>query len=519
MTPPHPAATAGGLAPAVRASGITKRFPGGVVANEDVHLEVRAGEVHALLGENGAGKSTLSNILTGLYRPDGGELWLWGEPVALHSPRDAIDMRVGMVHQHFRLVAPFTVAENVVLGERGPLRRREVEQRVRELGARYGIPVDPTARVWQLSVGEQQRVEILKALARDAWLLILDEPTAVLTPQEAEQLFGVLRAMAEEGRAVIFISHKLDEVMAVADRVTVLRGGRVVGTVDTVDTDPHELARLMVGRDVLLDATRQPPAPRADGHEPVLRLTSVDASTDTGRPALHAVDLTVAAGEVLGVAGVAGNGQRELAEVVAGLRKADRGHVEVAGVPLRGVDPRAARAAGVAHIPEDRLHTGTAASLSVEDNLALIAHRQPPLATGPFVRGRRLRAWASELMARFDVRAPGPDTPVRLLSGGNVQRVVLARELSSAPRLLVAASPTRGLDVGAIEGVRQLIADAAATGTGVLLISEELDELLDMADRIAVLYEGRVVGVVDRARFDVTELGLLMGGRTMGAAP
>jgi simple sugar transport system ATP-binding protein len=480
-----------------------------------VDLEVRAGEVHALLGENGAGKSTLSNVLTGLYRPDAGSIRLWGEPVELHTPRAAIEAGVGMVHQHFRLVPTFTVAENVALGERGPFRRRTAEAQVRALGERLGLPIDPTRRAWQLSVGEQQRVEILKALARDARILILDEPTAVLTPQEAEVLFGVLRSMADEGRAVIFISHKLDEVVAVSDRVTVLRDGCSVATVDTAATTTRELARLMVGREVVLRTARpdraEHPAAAAD-RPPALRLVGVGASDDRGDVALRDVDLTVAAGEIVGVCGVAGNGQRELAEVVAGMRRAVTGTVEVAGRPLGAADPRAARRAGVAHVPQDRLRTGTAPSLSVEDNLALTAYRRPPLSSGPFVRRQRLRSQATELMGRFDVKAPGPGSPVRLLSGGNVQKVLLARELSTDPALLVAASPTRGLDVGAIEQVRQLLVERASRGVGVLLISEDLDEILDLSDRIAVLYEGRVVGVVERPDADVTDLGVLMGG-------
>ncbi|MDQ2648464.1 MAG: ABC transporter ATP-binding protein [Actinomycetota bacterium] len=479
---------------------------------------MRAGEVHALLGENGAGKSTLSNVLTGLYRPDAGTISLWGSPVELHSPRDAIDAGVGMVHQHFRLVEPFTVAENVALGERGPFRRRAAEQRVRDLGERFGLPLDPSARVWQLSVGEQQRVEIVKALAREARVLILDEPTAVLTPQEADALFTVMRSMAADGRAVIFISHKLDEVLRVSDRVTVLRDGRNVGTVVTADTSARDLARLMVGREVVLRSVRAErfaPSAEVAARPPALQLDGVSASDDRGHPALAGVDLEVRAGEVVGVCGVAGNGQRELAEVVSGMRRVDAGTVYIAGRPLGAPDPRAARAAGVSHVPEDRLRTGTAPSLSIEDNLALTAYRSPPLSSGPFVRRRRIRDRASELMGRFAVKATSPAAPVRVLSGGNVQRVLLARELSAQPALLVAASPTRGLDIGAIESVRELLVQSAADGVGVLLISEDLDELIDLSDRIAVLFEGRVVGVVDRADADVTDLGVLMGGGTL----
>jgi simple sugar transport system ATP-binding protein len=506
-------ASAGGPPPALAARHITKRFPGGVVANEAVDLDVAPGEIHALLGENGAGKSTLSNCFTGLYRPDEGTLALHGEPVEFHSPRDAIEAGIGMVHQHFRLVEPFTVAENVVLGEHGRIRRSVAEARVAELGERYGLDVDPAARVWQLSVGQQQRVEIIKALSREARLLILDEPTAVLTPQEAESLFEVLRRMAAEGRSVIFISHKLDEVRAVADRVTVLRAGRSVGTHTVAGTSSRELARLMVGRDV--DLGSEPVARTArPGDDIVLRLDDLHAEGDRGERALDGVSLTVHAHEVLGVCGVSGNGQRELAEVIAGMRARTSGTVTVAGTELAGADPRKAQAAGLAHVPEDRLHTGLSPSLSIEDNLALTAHRRPPLSVGPFLRRSRIRSRAVELIDEYDVRAPGSTTPTRVLSGGNVQKVLLAREFSSDPKVLVAASPTRGLDVGAIEAVRTLLAAAADRGVGVLLLSEDLDEILSLADRIAVIYEGRILAVVDRADADVEELGLLMGGDT-----
>ncbi|MCB1040502.1 MAG: ABC transporter ATP-binding protein, partial [Acidimicrobiales bacterium] len=418
---------------------------------------------------------------------------------------------IGMVHQHFRLVETFTVAENVALGEHGPLRKRADAARVRELGERYGLEVDPNARIWQLSVGQQQRVEIIKALSREARILILDEPTAVLTPHEAEALFSVLRRMTAEGRSVIFISHKLDEVRAVADRVTVLRDGRTEGTRSVAGADSRELARLMVGRDVTLGAERieRSTAPTDDV---LLSLSGVRAAGDHGREALAGIDLEVHAHEIVGVCGVSGNGQRELAEVVAGMRATTAGTVRIGETELSRADPRIAQRAGLAHVPEDRLHTGLAPSLPIEDNLALRAYRSPPLATGPFLRRRRIREQATELMAAYDVRAPGPTTPTRVLSGGNVQKVLLARELSSSPKALVAASPTRGLDVGAIETVRTLLVDAAERGVAILLLSEDLDEILSLADRIAVIYEGRIQAVVSRDDADVEELGLLMGG-------
>ncbi len=509
--PDRPAATASVVA-AVAMRGITKRFPG-VVANDAVDFEAAVGEVHALLGENGAGKSTLSNILTGLYHPDGGELEVLGRPVAFGSPRDALDVGIGMVHQHFRLVEPFTVAENVVLGDHRDvgraflLHRAEIERRVAELAHRYGLAVDPKARIWQLSVGEQQRVEILKALYRDATILILDEPTAVLTPQEAEALFETLRAMAAEERTVIFISHKLHEVMAVADRITVLRDGRSIATVSASDVTRHELAALMVGRDVDIGRRRE----AESIGEVVLDVRGLTARGDRGVEALRDVSLTVRAGEVVGVAGVAGNGQRELAEAITGLRPITGGSVEVAGRRLQAGDPRSAIEAGVAHVPEDRLHTGVAPSLSIASNVVLKSYRGGGVTRGPFLLLRRIRERAVELIRRYDVRTTGPRVPAGVLSGGNLQKVVLGREFSGRPKALVVAAPTRGLDVGAIETVHGYLRDAAADGVAVLLLSEDLDEVQTLADRIVVMYEGAIVGETDRTA-TVDELGLLMAG-------
>jgi general nucleoside transport system ATP-binding protein len=500
---------------AVRMRGITKRFPG-VVANDRTDFEAAVGEVHALLGENGAGKTTLSNILTGLYRPDEGEIELYGEPVHFHSPRDALDAGICMVHQHFRLVNPFTVAENVVLGDHRRearsfvLRHGGIERRVAELGERYGLRVHPRARVWQLSVGEQQRVEILKALYREAKILIMDEPTAVLTPQEAETLFATLRAMAAEGRTVIFISHKLHEVKAVADRVTVLRAGRTVDTVSAGDSTLRSLAALMVGREI--DEARRVPRARPVGDEPVLEIDSVSATGDRGDTAVHDLSLTIRAGEIVGVAGVAGNGQRELAEVVYGMRDAIEGEIRANGRLVPTGDPRAAIAAGVAHVPEDRLGTGLSPSLSVAANSVLKSYRRPPVARGPIVSVRRMRDAGQSIIDRYDVKTPGPATPARQLSGGNLQKLVLGREFSGSPKVLVAAQPTRGLDVGAIETVHAYLRDAAADGVAVLLISEDLDEIRALADRIVVMYEGRLVGEVDPEQATVEEIGLLMAG-------
>jgi general nucleoside transport system ATP-binding protein len=419
-----------------------------------------------------------------------------------------------MVHQHFKLVSPFTVAENVVLGDhrdvgrRFLLRPRTIERRVDELSGRYGIAVDARARIWQLSLGEQQRVEILKALYQDARVLILDEPTAVLTPQEAEGLFETIRAMADDGRTVIFISHKLHEVKAVADRVTILRRGRSVATVPAADATLRSLAALMVGREIELG--------RRNGARDLgvacLELDGVVAEGDRGAAAVKDVSLTVRGGEIVAVAGVAGNGQRELAETIAGMRTPTAGTIRVEGRELQGGDPREAIGTGVAYIPEDRLGTGVAPSLSIASNVVLKSYRKPPASRGPLLQVRRIRQLAESLMQRYDVRASGPDVPARNLSGGNLQKVVLAREFSGKPVVLVAASPTRGLDVAGIEVVHAYLREAADRGVGVLLLSEDLDEILALADRIVVMYEGAVAGERDAETATVEELGLLMAG-------
>jgi simple sugar transport system ATP-binding protein len=491
---------------------ITKRFPG-VLANDAIDFEARRGEVHALLGENGAGKSTLASILTGLYRPDSGEIAIDGKTVEFHSPRDATAAGVSMVHQHFRLAASLTVADNIVLGHEGtPWLRTNpatIEAEVAELAKRYRMPVRPDARVWQLSVGEQQRVEILKALYRGARILILDEPTSLLTPQEADDLFETLRRMTAEGRTIVFVSHKLDELMAISDRVTVLRGGKLIGTVNTRQTDQRALARMMIGREVVFAEAKES---HKVGHEIALEIHDVCADDDLGLQALHNVSLSVHHGEIVGVAGVAGNGQRELAEAISGARPRTAGDVVVKQKKLRSGDPEQAVLNGVAHIPEDRMGTGVSPSLSIAENLILKSHRRPPISTHGVLRHDRIMRNARDLIKRFAVSAPGPDTPTRLLSGGNVQKVVLARELSSGPEVIVAANPTRGLDVGATEAVRRLLLEAADAGVGILLISEDLDEILLLADRIAVIYEGRIVGVVPRSTAEVQHLGLMMAG-------
>lgn len=494
--------------PAIEARAVTKAFPG-VVANAGVDLSVERGEVHAVLGENGAGKSTLASILAGLYRPDEGEVRVHGEPVSFGSPRDALARGVGMVYQHFRLVERFTVAENVVLGDpRQPmlLSTRRAEKTVAELGEKYGLPVHPRARVEDLSVGEQQRVEIVKVLYRGADVLILDEPTAVLTPQESENLFETVRAMAAEGKSVIFISHKLSEVLAASHHVTVMRDGHVVARVETASTNRRELARAMVGRDVELAVRRAEEAPGAQ----LLEIEDLSAPGEGSAVPLQDVSLTVRSGEVVGVAGVAGNGQRTLAEMVAGMRKPSSGRILVRGVETTGKGPRAARRAGLAYVPEDRLGTGLAPSLSISENLVLTRPR--PF----FLKRREMEAAAHDAIERFEIRTPGPHAPTRGLSGGNAQKALLARELSDGPEVIVVASPTRGLDVGATQAVREILDKRRRAGCAVLLISEDLDEVRSLSDRILVLYEGRIVYETTGADANVEDLGLAMAGATDG---
>jgi ABC-type uncharacterized transport system ATPase subunit len=486
--------------------GITKRFPG-VVANDSVDFDATAGEVHALLGENGAGKSTLSHIMSGLYRPDEGEIHLDGKPMSFHSPRDAIDAGVCMVHQHFRLVDRFTVAENLILGDRRGAGRSftlhpgRVVNQVRELGERYRLPVDPKARVWQLSVGERQRVEILKALYEEARVLILDEPTAVLTPDEASTLFETLREIVAEGRTVIFISHKMNEVKAVSDRVTIMRAGRVIETVKTADADAKELATLMIGRSLQTVQRRRTSA--TDGDE-VLAVEGLSADSYRATTSLKDVDLSVRAGEIVAIAGVAGNGQLELAEAIAGLRRRTSGAVRVGGRAVDGV--RAAHDAGLGYVPEDRLGMGVAPNLSLAMNVELKSYRE---GQGPFLRLGRMRETAEQAIERYEIKARGPDAEAGTLSGGNIQKIVLAREFAGKLKALIAASPTRGLDVSAVETVHTHLLDAADRGVGVLLISEDLDEILALADRVLVMYEGRLT---EAPRDDVEAIGVLMAG-------
>jgi general nucleoside transport system ATP-binding protein len=496
--------------PLVALRGIVKEFPD-VRANDRVDFDLPRGEIHALLGENGAGKTTLMNILAGLLRPDEGSIEIRGERVELRSPRQAIESGVGMVHQHFRLVDRFTVAENVTLGWHSPkavIRPRALEREIAQLSETYRMRVEPDRPVWQLSVGEQQRVEILKNLYRGAEILILDEPTAVLTPQEAHGLFDSLRRMAKEGRGIVFISHKLDEVMAVADRVTVLRRGRNVGTVKKERTTQAELARMMIGQELPQGAE---PGEQEPG-EQVLRLEGVEARDARGLPALRGIDLEVRAGEVLGIAGVAGNGQVALAEVVVGLRPVRSGRVLFDGRDVTRWTVARRIGAGIGYCPEDRLRFGVAPALTVRENLIAKSYRREPIGGRFLLNPRQARRAADELARRFDVRGE-LEAPVASLSGGNVQKVVLAREISAGPRLLIAAQPTRGLDLGAAEATRRLLIQQRDEGCAVLVISEDLDELIRISDRIAVMYEGRIMGSFAAHAADEEQLGLLMAGR------
>lgn len=497
-------------APVVEMRGITKKFPG-VIANDHVTLTVQAGEIHCLLGENGAGKSTLMNVLSGLYRADGGDIFLHGRRVDIGSPRDAIKMGIGMVHQHFMLVEPMTVAENFALGLENlgfVPEMSTIKREITQLSEQYGLSVHPDAYIWQLSVGEQQRVEILRLLHRGADILILDEPTAVLTPQEADELGRTLDRMADEGKAIIFITHKLNEVMTFSDRVTVLRGGKNIATVSTAETNRNELARRMVGREVLFRVEKK-------SHEPgsvVLDVDTVEALNDKGLPALRGISLQVHEGEILGIAGVAGNGQRELAEVITGLRTATGGSIRVNGQDTTNLSPDKVIGIGVSHIPEDRVGMGLIPNLPVSDNLALKGYRQPPLSRGPFLIPQAIRDFAARLISVFDISTPGPETPVRLLSGGNLQKTILAREITASRGLMVAVHPTHGLDVGAAEAVRAALLEQRDEGAAILLISEDLDELLTVADRIAVIYEGEIMGIVDADDADTEHIGLMMAG-------
>lgn len=496
--------------PVVALRDIVLRFPG-VLANDHVNFNMYPGEIHALLGENGAGKSSLMNVLIGLYRPTSGKIIIHGEPVTFNSPKDAIAKGIGMVHQHFMLVQNQTVTENIILGLDEPrffLNLKKYDEKVRQLAESVGITIDPTAKIWQLSVGEQQRVEILKILYRGAEILIMDEPTAVLAPQEAEELMETLRGMAKQGKSIAFISHKLNEVRAVADRLTILRRGQVTAEgVPVEGLSREDLATLMVGREIIFNQRRSDKEPG----DVILRLEDVSALNNKNLPALRKVNLELRQGEILGIAGVAGNGQSELVECITGLRSC-QGRILLNGENIANKSPRFSIAQGLSHVPEDRVGVGSAPNLSITKNVIMKNYREKPISNHWKLDYKAAKTHAEDLKSAYDIIAPDVETQARKLSGGNLQKLILARELSSAPQILVAMQPTRGLDVGAIEAVQELLIGRRDDGCAILLVSEELDELIRLSDRIAVMYEGEIVGIMDDKEADIQTIGLMMTG-------
>jgi simple sugar transport system ATP-binding protein len=491
--------------------GIVKRFPG-VLANDHVDFDVQTGEIHALLGENGAGKSTLVRQLYGLYRPDEGKILINGQERVFSSPQDAIEAGIGMIHQHFMLVPSLTVTENVALGlkstRRFVLDLNVVEKRLIQLGEQYGLKVNPKAYIWQLSVGEQQRVEIIKALYRGADLLILDEPTAVLTPREVEDLFRTLQQITQSGRSLIFISHKLHEVLAISNRITVLRDGVVVGSRVTEGATRAQLAQMMVGRPVILQYDRKPVVPG----EVRLEVQELVAKSDRGDDALQKVCFSLRSGEILGLAGVSGNGQRELAECLAGLRPIQHGKILLNGKEMNRASPADRINAGQSYIPEERMREAVIKDFSVAYNFILEDHGKPEYSKNTFLNTKAIQARTREMVEAYNVKTPSLETPVKNLSGGNIQKLVLARELARKPYVLIASQPTRGVDIGASEYIHLRLLEQREAGTATLLISEDLDEIRALSDRIAVIYEGKIMGIIDREQATLQQLGLMMAG-------
>ncbi len=497
--------------------GIVKKFPG-VLASDHVDFDVKAGEIHALLGENGAGKSTLMKILYGLYQPEEGEILLNGEPISINSPTDSLNYGIGMIHQHFMLVDNLTVAENVALGLKSSRGLRldldVVSARILELTEKYGLNVDPNAVISKLAVGERQRVEIVKALYRGAALLVLDEPTAVLTPQEVDDLFVIFKQMVADGHALIFISHKLHEIFALTDRVTVLRDGKAIGTVQTSDIDKEGLAAMMVGREVVLTRERPP----VTVSEVRLKLENVDAFNDDGQQILKNLSMEIRSGEIVGIAGISGNGQRPLAEVVAGLQKISSGRVLMDGNDVTGFAPLQMINAGLSYIPEERMHDGVIKDFSVEENAILQDNVNAPFSNGIFLNFKVISDHARRLIQDFNIKTPSRETPIKNLSGGNIQKLILARELARDPRVLIAAQPTRGVDIGATEYIHAQLLKGRVEGLATILISEDLDEVMAMSDRIIVLFHGQIMGIVNSDEITAAELGLMMAGEQSESA-
>lgn len=500
------------MATVLELRGITKRFPG-VLANDHIDLAIEQGEIHALLGENGAGKTTLMNILYGLYQPDEGEIVVKGKPIKVHSPSDAITAGVGMVHQHFMLVPVFTVTENVMLGDEDVrygqvLDRKGSSAKIRQISEQYNLEVDPNAYIRDLPVGVQQRVEIIKLLYREAEILILDEPTAVLTPQETEGLFRIMRSLVERGKSIIFITHKLKEVVEIADRITVIRRGKVIGSTTPAEADDRKLAEMMVGRAVRLEVEKTEAKPG----EPVLQVENLTVLDDLYNVAVDEVSFDVRAGEILGVAGVQGNGQTELVKALTGLRAIQEGTIRLLGQEITKATPRQITELGSAHVPEDRQIDGLLLAFPIADNLVMNTYYQPPFSKGPVLQEKVILETANRLIKEFDIRTPNAQVDASSLSGGNQQKVIIAREFSRPIKFLVASQPTRGLDVGSIEYIHQRIVEKRDQGCAVLLVSTELDEVMGLADRIAVMYRGKVIAILPASEATKEGVGLLMAG-------